>query len=238
VKNQEKRIQREFKTGIKLKHPNLVQLYYYGLSPNGNHYLLMEFLDGKTLNNFVIENYPIEKDRIIKLSISICSVVSFLNQKNIIHRDIKPDNIMILKNGSIKLMDLGVIKDLSDTTLQYSNQDFLGSIRYSAPEYLLHLDYNSIKMDAYAVGAILYLLIYGYHIFDEEQYFVKLINLKHTHNLNFKSLPYKDETLMELLTISKNLLKKDPDKRLSLEDALSQVKKLYETNRGIVTQID
>ena len=84
---------------------------------------------------------------------------------------------MILNSGSIKLMDLGVIKDLSDTTLQYSNQDFLGSIRYSAPEYLLNLDYNSIKMDAYAVGAILYLLLYGHHIFDEEQYFVKLINL-------------------------------------------------------------
>jgi len=235
VKNQEKRIQREFKTGIKLQHPNLVKLYYYGLSPNGNPYLLMEFLDGKTLNNFVIENYPIEKDIIIELSKNICSVVNFLNQNGIIHRDIKPDNIMILSNGSIKLMDLGVIKDLSDTTLQYSNQDFLGSIRYSAPEYLLNLDYNSIKMDAYAVGAILYLLIYGYHIFDEEQYFVKLINLKHTHNLKFKSLPHENETLIELLTISQNLLKKDPDERLSLDDALSQVQKLYETSRGLVT---
>jgi len=91
-------------------------------------------------------------------------------------------------------------------------------------------------MDGYAVGAILYLLIYGYHIFDEEQYFVKLINLKNTHNLNFKSLPYEDETLIELLTISENLLKKNPDERLSLDDALSQVKKLYETNsRDFVT---
>ncbi|MFW9829550.1 MAG: tetratricopeptide repeat protein [Candidatus Thorarchaeota archaeon] len=228
VKNQEKRIQREFKTGIKLEHPNLVKLHYYGLSPNGNPYLLMEFLDGKTLNNFVKENYPIDTYLIIELSKNICSVVNFLNQNRIIHRDIKPDNIMILNNGSIKLMDLGVIKDLSDTTLQYSSQDFLGSIRYSAPEYLLHLDYNSIKMDAYAVGAILYLLIYGYHIFDEEQYFVKLINLKHAHNLNFKSLPHENETLVELLKISQNLLKKDPDERLSLADALSQVKKLYE----------
>jgi hypothetical protein len=83
-------------------------------------------------------------------------------------------------------------------------------------------------MDAYAVGAILYLLIYGYPIFDEEQYFVKLINLKNTHNLIFKSLPHEDDTLSELLTISENLLKKDPDKRLSLDVALSQVKKLYE----------
>ncbi|MFW9825585.1 MAG: serine/threonine-protein kinase, partial [Candidatus Thorarchaeota archaeon] len=230
VKNQEKRIQREFKTGIKLEHPNLVKLYYYGLSPNGNPYLLMEFLDGKTLNNFVEENYPIKPKLIIELSKNICSVVNFLNQNRIIHRDIKPDNIMILNNGSIKLMDLGVIKDLSDTTLQYSNQDFLGSIRYSAPEYLLNLDYNSIKMDAYAVGAILYLLIYGYHIFDEEQYFVKLINLKHTHNLNFKSLPNEDETLIKLLTISEKLLKKDPDERLSLDDALSQVEELNETS--------
>ncbi|MDX1797378.1 MAG: protein kinase [Candidatus Lokiarchaeia archaeon] len=236
VKNQEKRIQREFRTGIKLKHPNLVKLYYYGLSTVGNPYLLMEFLDGKTLNDFVKENYPIEPDVIIELSKNICSVVNFLNQNKIIHRDIKPDNVMILNNGSIKLMDLGVIKDLSDNTLQYSNQDFLGSIRYSAPEYLLNLDYNSLKMDAYAVGAILYLLIYGYHIFDEEQYFVKLINLKHVHNLNFKRLPHENETLVKLLEITQNLLKKDPDKRLSLDDALNQVKKLYETNtREIAT---
>ncbi|MFW9821267.1 MAG: serine/threonine-protein kinase, partial [Candidatus Thorarchaeota archaeon] len=235
VKNQEKRIQREFKTGIKLKHPNLVKLYYYGLSANGNPYLLMEYLEGKTLNNFVEANYPIEPNLMIELSKNICSVVNFLNQNKIIHRDIKPDNVMILNNGSIKLMDLGVIKDLSDTTLQYSNQDFLGSIRYSAPEYLLNLDYNSIKMDAYAVGAILYLLIYGYHIFDEEQYFVKLINLKNSHNLNFKSLPHENETLVELLKITQNLLKKDPDERISLDDALNQVIKLYETSSRELT---
>jgi tetratricopeptide (TPR) repeat protein/tRNA A-37 threonylcarbamoyl transferase component Bud32 len=233
VKNQEKRIQREFKTGIKLEHPNLVKLYYYGLSANGNPYLLMEFLDGKTLNNFVKENYPIETKLITELSKNICSVVNFLNQNKIIHRDIKPENVMILNNGTIKLMDLGVIKDLSDTTLQYSNQDFLGSIRYSAPEYLLNLDYNSIKMDAYAVGAILYLLIYGYPIFNEEQYFVKLINLKNTHNLNFKSLPHEDETLVELLKISQNLLKKNPNERLSLDDALNQVKNYMKPVEGL-----
>ncbi len=224
-KNQEDRIKREFKIGFKLDHPNLVNCLFYGETEDSNPYLLMEYLEGDTLTKYISENHPIETEKILKLITNLCKVVIFLHENDIIHRDIKPDNIMILKNGSIILMDLGVIKDLNESTLSYSLANFLGAIRFSAPEYIFNLDCKSSKMDAYSVGAILFSLVYGHYIFYEENYFVNLLKLKELHSLKFKDI-IGNNVLKELAAISEKLLDRNPDKRLGLEEALIRIEEL------------
>jgi serine/threonine protein kinase len=228
--NQEKRIEREFRVGSTLRHPNLIEIYHMDFSYIDDilrPYLLMELLDGITLREYVRKNHPLSENQIVNLIQQLCSAACYLHEIGLVHRDIKPENIMILHNGKLKLMDFGVLKDLNATSLTDSNQ-FLGTIRYAAPEYLFDLNATE-KSDAYSIGAILYFLIYGHDIFHEIKPFAKFIRkISLSDPPIYKPDRSSSKRLSLLLEITRRLLLKTPEERSSLNAVLSKIRSGFE----------
>lgn len=218
--NQLVRIERERQTGESLSHPNLIKIFASGSINFGGSRkpcLLMELASGLTLSKWVEKNAPILPSKIRHIFLQMIYTVRYLHSRQILHRDLKPDNIIMGDNDQIKIMDFGVCKPFSEATITGSDQ-FLGSIRYAAPEYLLDLEATE-SSDSYSLGAILFFLIYGKNIFYEEKLFSRLIRIVEKENPTFstpKCKPTKD--LCIFLEISRRLLSKNVENRPILKD--------------------
>lgn len=222
--NQKQRIEREFKLGTVLKHPNLVEIYDLRFTYINNErrpYIIMELLEGITLRAYVEKYSPLSEEQIITSFRQLCDVTNYLHDAGLVHRDIKPENIMI-ENNRLVLMDLGVIKDPKVQTITASDQ-FLGTIRYASPEYLFKLAATD-KSDTYSVGATLYYMVFGYDIYHEEKLFSNLVSLIFSKEPTI-DIPARASTkrLCLLLEIARRLLLKNPQKRMNLQLASPEI---------------
>ena len=145
-------LRKEFSIGVGLDHPNIVHLLDFGHMDSIGWYIQMEYIDGSTLEQFLDTNPSASTRRHILLQ--LLDALSFLHERQIIHRDIKPTNILIARNGStVKLIDFGV----SDTDDYITFKQPAGSMAYIAPEQLAGQAIDN-RADIYAVGKIIRLL--------------------------------------------------------------------------------
>lgn len=175
IPKQRERISRELLGSMRAPHRNLVRVIAarvdYG-SP-ALTYSIMELVTGRTLDVFVKENHPLQGDVIESVFGQLMDGVFALHRANLIHRDIKPQNIMIDDGHRVILMDLGVVKFQEDKAITQSDQ-FLGTIRYAAPEMLFGEKYNN-TVDIYTAGAVLYLLLTGNEPFMGQRMFSNMV---------------------------------------------------------------
>lgn len=227
--NQKERINREFKVGASISHPNLVKIYHvdsYKIDNIDRPYLLMEYIKGMSLREYIKNNYPLTDTKLVDYFKQLFRGVSCLHKNKLLHRDIKPDNIMVSNNDRIILMDLGVVKDLMKSNITSSDQ-FLGTIRYAAPEYLFDLK-ASEESDAYSCGAILYFMIYSHDVFSSEKLFSNVILKISSKNPTFGSPKrYSSKKLVLLLEIARRLLHKEGHKRITLNSSINEIESLY-----------
>ena len=155
-----KRFITEAKTHYKLKHPNIVELRDFQEQENGL-FLIMEYVEGKQLNDYIKkETGPIPEDDLIPLFIKILEAIEYAHSKKLIHRDIKPANILITKDGDVKVIDFGIVKnDEEDSGLTKVNEK-VGTPSYMSPEQV-----NGVKIDKlsdiYSLGVTLYEMAVG-----------------------------------------------------------------------------
>jgi serine/threonine-protein kinase len=151
---QGRRFRKEAKIGVRLVHPHIVQVHDAGETRDYTYHIL-EFVDGQSLDAIVRNGAPITEERAIEVGIEIASALEYAARAGIVHRDIKPANILIAKNGSAKLCDLGLAKDLHGGTVLTADGVLLGSPFYLAPEYAREgkIDHRS---DIYSLGVTLY----------------------------------------------------------------------------------
>ena len=169
-----KRFRREIKAGSRLTCPYVVHIVGWG-EDQGYFYFAMELLEnGKDLARVLEDDDKIKTSLALDVGIQLCQALDELHRTGVVHRDIKPGNIMLLPNNTIKLMDFGLAKMLDRTALTATGEA-LGSPRYMSPEILkgLPADYRS---DVYQVGVLLYELISGEPAFDGES-FDRLLHL-------------------------------------------------------------
>jgi serine/threonine protein kinase/transcriptional regulator with XRE-family HTH domain len=223
---QMERIQQEFKVGFQLSHPHLVRIFEYSPYSDLNRpFLVMEYVDGVTLDSWIPLFQPIPSRAIVRILLQVLSAVQELHKNGLIHRDIKPPNLMLTRAFDVMLMDFGVVQvtkhHLSkDSRLTPPNQ-FLGTIRNSSPEMLQGYDYDT-KTDAYSVGTVLYSLLHGEEVFASESHFVRLSRLVAESEPPFDStISSRDDTSAMLLRLTKNLLTKDPRNRPSIDEVCS-----------------
>lgn len=163
-----RRFLEEAKTATRLKHPNIGTIYDFALDDNGTAYLVMEFIDGVTL----AELMKSQGSPGLQLSLEIASqtllALGYLHRKNVVHRDIAPDNLMLTSDeegGSrIKLIDLGVAKVLDRQVEMTSTGVFLGKVRYASPEQYGTLSPGETidgRSDLYSLGLVIYELLTG-----------------------------------------------------------------------------
>ena len=169
-----RRFRREALSATQLTHPNIVGVYDVGQSQEMN-YIVMEYVEGTDLKDYVRQKGALHPIEAVRIMMQIVSAIAAAHQNRIIHRDIKPQNILIDKEGNVKITDFGIAVALSDTSLTQTNT-LLGSVHYLSPEQARG-GMATIQTDIYALGIVLYELLTGTVPFDGES--AVSIALKH-----------------------------------------------------------
>ena len=153
-----RRFQREALSASKLNHPNIVEMYDVG-EDNGRYYIVMEYVQGKTLKSLVKKRGALTLPEVIDIMTQLSSAIMCAHDSYIIHRDIKPQNVMILDDGRVKIMDFGIAMALNSNELTQTNS-VMGSVHYLPPEQA-NGSGSTIKSDIYSLGILMYELLTG-----------------------------------------------------------------------------
>ncbi len=154
---------RESQAAAKLSHPNIVGVYDVGKEGNIN-YIVMELVDGRPLSDIIAEEAPMDYRTVINIARQVASALSVAHKNKIIHRDVKPHNILMTKDGVAKLADFGIAKAVNDATLSTGSK-VIGSIHYFSPEQARG-NYVDERSDIYSLGIVMYEMITGRVPFD------------------------------------------------------------------------
>ncbi|MBM7692316.1 serine/threonine-protein kinase [Peribacillus deserti] len=153
-----KRFNREAQSATSLAHPNIVSIYDVGVEDD-IYYIVMEYVKGLTLKQYIQRNYPIPVEKALDIMEQITSAISHAHQYGIIHRDIKPQNILIDDHGTVKITDFGIAMALSSTSITQTNA-VLGSVHYLSPEQARGGMANKTS-DIYSLGIVMFELLTG-----------------------------------------------------------------------------
>ena len=153
-----RRFQREAKSVSDLSHPNIVEIYDVG-EEEGQHYIVMEYIEGRTLKQLIQKRGSLTVPEVIDIMTQLTDGLSAAHEAYIIHRDIKPQNILILDNGMIKITDFGIAMTLNATQLTQTNS-VMGSVHYLPPEQAAGHT-STTKSDIYSSGILMYELLTG-----------------------------------------------------------------------------
>jgi serine/threonine protein kinase len=160
-----KRFDTEAQAAASLAHPNIIQIYDVGRD-NNRYYIVMEYVDGITLKEYILKRGALDWREVVNLSIQICSALSKAHSRNIIHRDIKPNNIIMTSEGMPKIADFGIAHSVSNDTATMK-VDTVGSVHYSSPEQVRG-GYTDEQSDIYSIGITIYEMVTGRLPFDGE----------------------------------------------------------------------
>ena len=153
-----RRFQREALSASSLTHPNIVEVYDVG-EDNGSYYIVMEYIEGKHLKQLLKKRGNLTLTEVVDVMLQVTDGMSAAHDSYIIHRDIKPQNIMILENGLIKITDFGIAMALNSTQLTQTNS-VMGSVHYLPPEQASGKG-ATIQSDVYSMGILMYELLTG-----------------------------------------------------------------------------
>jgi serine/threonine-protein kinase len=165
------RFEREARATSELTSPHSVQIFDFGIADSGVFYYVMELLDGPTLEQFVKEHGPMPPERTVHILIQICDALADAHERGLIHRDMKPANVMLCRRGLeadfVKVMDFGMVAERRDGIRLTGEHSFAGTAGYIAPE-VARGEAIDARADLYAVGAIAYWLLTAERTFTGE----------------------------------------------------------------------
>ena len=153
------RFQREASAASRLSHPNVVDIYDVG-EYEGMHYIVMEFIRGRTLKELIAQRGALDVDEAIGVMKQLVSAINHAHEHKIIHRDIKPQNVLVKDDGTIKITDFGIAVANGSVQLTYNNT-VMGSAHYLAPETTQGKEPNE-QVDIYSLGIVFYELLTGH----------------------------------------------------------------------------
>ena len=153
-----RRFQREAIAASSLSHPNIVEMYDVG-EDNGKYYIVMEYVEGKTLKSLIKKRGGLTLPEVIDIMMQLTSAIACAHDSNIIHRDIKPQNVLIKEDGLVKITDFGIAMALNSNELTQTNS-VMGSVHYLPPEQANGKG-ATVKSDIYSLGIVMFELLTG-----------------------------------------------------------------------------
>lgn len=158
------RFRREAQNSASLNHPSIVAIYDTGEERTDDGalpYIVMELVEGDTIRDIVKMDGPLEVERALGVMADVCGALDFSHKKGIIHRDVKPANIMISRDGAVKVMDFGIARAVSDASSTLTNtSSVLGTAQYLSPEQARGETVDA-RSDLYSAGCVLYEMVAG-----------------------------------------------------------------------------
>ena len=209
-----------------LSHPNIVNVYDV-VEEDGMYFIVMEFVDGITLKEYIEENGRLSMDKALDVSIQIAAGLEEAHEHHIIHRDIKPQNIIVSRNGNIKVTDFGIAKAATSNTLT-SGQ--MGSVHYISPEQARG-GYSDEKSDIYSLGITMYEMVTGRVPFEGENNVS--VALMHIQNEIIPPRQYYPEIYSSLEKVILKATQKKPERRYLTASALIADLKRVQNNPNI-----
>lgn len=225
------RFEREVQHTSRLTHPNTVAIYDYGRTPSGVFYYAMEYLEGIDLQKLVDNFGPQSPNRVVHILAQVCGSLAEAHASGLVHRDVKPANIILCERGGVldtaKVVDFGLVKDVaSGTNASLSNvSTLLGTPLYMSPEAIVSPDDVDGRSDVYSLGAVAYLLLSGEPVFDGGS--VMDVCSQHLHQtVTPPSVRASRQLPLDLERVILHCLEKKPDQRYQsvaeLRDALAE----------------
>ena len=153
-----KKFQREANAAATIIHPNVVEMYDVG-KDDDNYFIVMEYIDGQTLKNLIKKRGALTLPEVIDIMLQLTSAIECAHDKYIIHRDIKPQNILMLDDGTIKVTDFGIATAINAQELTQTNS-VMGSVHYLPPE-MANGSGSTIRSDIYSMGILMFELLTG-----------------------------------------------------------------------------
>ena len=216
-----------------LMHPNIVNVYDVGME-DGIYFIVMELVEGITLKKYIEKKARLSYKEAISIAIQVCMGIEAAHNNHIIHRDIKPQNIIISKEGKVKVTDFGIAKAATSNTI---TSNVMGSVHYTSPEQARG-GYSDEKSDIYSLGITLFEMLTGRVPFNGET--TVAIAIKHIQ----EEMPSPRDFVAEIpVSVEQIVLKccqKSPDRRYqNMSDVVADLKKaLMNPDTAVVEQVD
>ncbi len=154
-----RRFEKESQIAIKYSHKNIVRTIEVGCQ-DGRHFIVMEYVTGKTLKEYIAKQGRLKPAEAVRIGRQICDALFYAHSHQLIHRDIKPQNILLNAEGTVKVADFGIAKAAETATVTISGSNVLGSVHYISPEQARGGLTNE-KTDLYSIGIVLYEMVTG-----------------------------------------------------------------------------
>ena len=205
------RFRREAQAAANLNHPNIVGVYDWG-KERGTYYIVMEFVDGRSVSDIIRTDGPIEPKRAASIAADVAAALGFAHRKGVVHRDVKPGNVLITKSGEVKVADFGIARAMTATSEDNLTQtgSVMGTATYFSPEQAQGKPVDA-RSDLYSLGVVLFEMVSGRPPFHADS--PVAIAYKHVQE-PIPSLAEKvPEVPRDYVAITERALAKDPDDR-------------------------
>jgi serine/threonine protein kinase len=231
------RFYREARAAAKLNHRNIVTIFEFAEESNVP-YIVMEFLRGMPLNQRMSGAQPLSLDDKLSIVAQLCDGLAYAHEQGVVHRDVKPDNVFLLEDGSVKLLDFGIAK-LTASNLTREG-DVLGSASYMSPEQVDGSDSVDGRADVFSTGVLLYELLTGHKPFEAENPTAVIVRILRDQPTPLDT--YVTGLPHALVAVVLKALSREPASRFATADAmgreLQSIRRTLEIEKPQVAELD